>query len=99
VTTDDRWDNYWRKGPNALLGWDSTLPGSGAGAKTLGQELAASDAFASCQAQKVFRAVCLRVPNDTADRQQVASMTAAFRGNGYRMRQLFADAAVFCMGQ
>jgi hypothetical protein len=47
----------------------------------------------------VFRAVCLRAPNDTADRQRVAGMTSAFRAGGYRMRQLFADAAVHCMGQ
>ena len=99
VTTSDRWDNYWRKGQNALLGWDATLPGSGSGAKSLGQELAGSEAFASCQAEKVFRAVCLRAPNDAADRQRVTSMTASFRGGGYRMRQLFADAAVYCMGQ
>jgi hypothetical protein len=98
VTTDDRWTNYWRRGQNALLGWDPALPGSGAGASSLGAELAGSDAFASCQAQKVFRAVCLRVPNDAADRQQVAGMTASFRNGGYRMKQLFSAAAVYCMG-
>ncbi len=46
VTPDNSWSNRWRAGPNAALGWDSTLPGSGMGAKSLGQELAASDAFA-----------------------------------------------------
>jgi len=99
VTRNDQWDNYWRKGENALLGWDPRLPGSGTGAKSMGQELAATQAFATCQAEKVFRAVCLRVPNDAADRQRVASMSATFRGGGYRMRQLFADAAVHCMGE
>jgi len=99
VTRSDQWDNYWRKGQNALLGWDATLPGSGSGAKSMGQELAGTEAFASCQATKVFRAVCLRAPNDAADRQRVAGMTSAFRAGGYRMRQLFADAAVYCMGQ
>ena len=29
VTPDDHWDNYWRSGQNALLGWDGGLPGSG----------------------------------------------------------------------
>ncbi|MFO1377399.1 MAG: hypothetical protein U1F14_10370 [Steroidobacteraceae bacterium] len=99
VTRSDQWDNYWRKGQNALLGWEQTLPGTGAGAKSMGQELAATTAFASCQAEKVFRAVCLRTPNNAADRQRVGSMTSAFRAGGYRMRQLFADAAVYCMGQ
>src|SRR5690606_37139859 len=39
-TPDDRWDNYWRAGRNALLGWDPTLPGYGHGAKSMGRELA-----------------------------------------------------------
>ena len=30
-TPDDQWENRWRKGQNALLGWDATLPGSGHG--------------------------------------------------------------------
>ena len=33
----------------------------------LGEELANSDAFASCQVKKVFRAVCLREPEDADD--------------------------------
>ncbi|HLT92247.1 MAG TPA: hypothetical protein VKZ85_15035 [Woeseiaceae bacterium] len=97
-TPDDRWDNYWRHGQNRFLGWDASLPGSGQGAKSLGQELAASDAFASCQVKKVFRAVCLRRPEDAADRNRVELMTASFR-NGYSMKQVFAEAAAWCMGQ
>jgi hypothetical protein len=97
-TPDDQWENRWRRGQNALLGWDSSLPGSGSGAKSLGQEFGASDAFASCQVEKVFRTVCLRTPNDTADRNRVATMTSAFRASGYRLKQAFADAAAYCMG-
>ena len=48
---------------------------------------------------KVFRTVCLRPPNDAADRSQVESMVARFRGNGYRLKQVFADAAAWCMGE
>ena len=97
-TPDDHWDNYWRKGRNSLIGWDDALPGSGQGAKSLGAELAHSDAFASCQAKKVFRAVCLRDPADGQDRSRVQSMSATFKTNGYRVKQLFADAAAYCMG-
>jgi hypothetical protein len=97
-TPDDHWDNYWRSGRNALLGWDGSLPGSGQGAKSLGQELARSDAFANCQAKKVFRAVCLRDPSDAEDRARVQTMSATFRSNGYRMKQMFADAATYCTG-
>ncbi len=98
ITPDDRWDNYWRGGQNSLMGWDPGRSGSGAGAKTMGEELANSDAFASCQVQKVFTAVCLRSPVDSADHAEVASMTSRFRSSGYRMKQAFADAATYCMG-
>jgi hypothetical protein len=97
-TPDDAWENRWRAGQNSLLGWDSQLPGSGDGAKSLGEEFGASDAFATCQVEKVFRTVCLRNPQDTADRSRVASMTNAFRSSGYRLKQAFADAAAYCMG-
>ncbi len=99
VTPDDSWDNYWRTGPNQLLGWDSGLPGSGNGAKSMGQELANSETFAACQVKKAFRLTCLRDPVDAADRQQVADMTAMFRTSGnYRMKPVFAEAAAYCMG-
>ncbi len=98
-TPDDRWDNYWRKGQNALLGWDPARPGSGVGAKSLGEEFANSNAFASCQVEKVFRAVCLRPPNDSGDRAQVTSMVSSFRNSNYNLKQVFADSATYCMGQ
>ncbi len=97
-TPDDQWENRWRRGQNALLGWDSALPGTGAGAKSLGQEFGGSDAFASCQVEKVFRTVCLRSPVDATDRGQIGSMTSTFRASGYRLKQVFADAATYCMG-
>lgn len=97
-TPDDQWENRWRKGENALLGWDASLPGTGTGAKSLGQEFGASDAFATCQVEKVFRTVCLRAPQDTADRSQISAMTSSFRTSGYRLKQAFADAATYCMG-
>jgi hypothetical protein len=98
VTPDDHWDNRWRAGPNQLLGWDLTLPGSGNGAASLGQELASSNQFAHCQAEKVFKNVCLRAPGNSADRSEVDSMASAFKSGGYKMKQLFTDAAVYCMG-
>jgi hypothetical protein len=98
-TPDDSWENYWRKGQNAYLGFDLTLPGSGQGAKSLGQELGNSQAFAACQVKKVFRAVCLREPEDATDRIRVDQIVSTFRGTGYSMKQVFADTAVYCMGQ
>jgi hypothetical protein len=98
-TPDDSWDNYWRKGQNSYLGFDPGLPGSGAGAKSLGEELGNSYAFASCQVKKAFRAVCLRDPENPTDRTRVDEIVSTFRGTGYKMKQVFADAAVHCMGQ
>jgi hypothetical protein len=96
VTPDDTWSNRWRAGPNAALGFDSTLPGTGKGAASLGAELAASDAFADCQVQKAFKAVCLRAPSSQADVDKVAAIKATFKTNGYKLKQVFADAAVYC---
>jgi hypothetical protein len=98
VTPDDSWHNHWRVGQNALIGWSSGLPGEGAGAKSLGAELAGSQAFAECQVEKVFKAVCLRDPVDSNDRTQVNTMTNAFRG-GYNLKDVFAASAGYCMGQ
>ena len=98
VTKDDGWDNYWRKGANKLLGWNSQLPGKGSGAKSMGQELAGSDQFAHCQVEKVFKAVCLRAAVNAADRSQIDSITAAFKTNGYKLKDVFASTAVYCMG-
>jgi hypothetical protein len=97
ITPDDRWDNYWREGQNALLGWDDLLPGSGKGAKSLGVELGNSEAFARCQVKKVFKTVCLREPGNGTDRDQVDSMTAAFKASNYNLKTVFSDAAVYCM--
>jgi hypothetical protein len=99
VTIDDSWLNYWRSGPNALLGWSSTLPGSGNGAKSFGQEIESSAQFANCQVQKVFQAMCLRPPSNAADRAQAAKITADFVSANYNMKTAFAESAVYCMGQ
>jgi len=98
-TTDDSWENRWREGQNAYLGFDGALPGKGNGAQSLGEELGHSQAFASCQVKKVFRTVCLRDPEDATDRTAVDAITATFRGTGYNLKQVFADSAVYCMGQ
>ena len=98
VTPDDRWDNYWREGQNALLGWDGSPPnGSGNGAKSLGIELGNSEAFAECQVKKVFKTVCLRKPGNSSDRNQVDAMVAAFKADNYNLKTVFSDAAVYCM--
>lgn len=98
ITPDDHWDNYWRNGPNALLGWNSSLSGSGTGAKSLGEELENSDAFAQCQVEKVFKTVCFRSPGNSSDRSAVDSIVTAFKSNNYNMKTVFAQTAAYCMG-
>jgi hypothetical protein len=98
VTTDEQWANYWRHGSNQVMGFDAALPGSGTGAKSLGNELAHSDAFAQCQVEKVFRSVCFRDPGNAADRATVSTIKGKFKATGYKLKQVFADAATYCMG-
>ena len=42
--------------------------------------------------------VCFRAPGNAADRAEVQNMTNRFKANGYRLKQVFAEAAVHCMG-
>src|SRR5690606_2173698 len=82
ITSDDRWDNRWRlPGPNTALGWDPSRPGFGNGAKSLGEELAHSKAFAECQVEKAFRAICFRPPSQ-GDESRFQSITSGFAGTG-----------------
>jgi hypothetical protein len=96
-TPDDSWENRWRTGPNQIMGWSASLPGNGNGAKSLGQELASSQAFASCQVTRVFKTVCFRAPT-AADITQVNSMISSFQAHNYSLRQVFAEGAAYCMG-
>ena len=102
VTPDDGWDNYWRSGANRRLGWDSNLPGSGSGAKSLGEEFANSEAFAQCQVKKVFRNVCLREPGNGADRAEVDRIVNIFKTGTvegpYNLKDVFAETAAYCKG-
>ena len=107
-TPDQQWTNNWRLGPNAaVFGWAGSAGADGLvhgdGAKSMGQELANSAAFAQCQVSKVFQAVCLRAPAET-DRNTtvhgvagVAGMLANFQSSG-NLKQTFAEAAAYCAG-
>ena len=107
IVSDDSWINYWRQGKNSLLGWNSTLltgnTGKGKGAKSMAQELAYSDAFARCQVEKVFKAVCLRPAGNFNDRQAVDNIIDNFKlpfrkTTGYELKRVFAETAAYCKG-
>lgn len=96
VTNGDSWVNYWRSGPNAFVGWNG--PGSGMGAKSLGQELASTRQFAECQVKQAFEKVCHRSPNGAADEQAVQQIATVFETNNRSMKRVFAETAALCMG-
>jgi len=107
ITIDDSWVNYWRNGQNWLLGWgtaanpDAKGHETGSGAKSLGQELANSNAFAQCQVDKVFEAVCFRSPTEFfgQDRTVRDGIVADFKTSyNYNMREVFTDVAAHCKG-
>jgi hypothetical protein len=81
-----------------VLGWSGSLPGSGNGAKSLGQELGASATFARCQVTKVFQAVCFRAPASSTDLATVSTITSSFTSGGYNLKQVFQQTAAACPG-
>lgn len=100
VTPDDAWENRMRlpgRNDSNVLEWDPNLPGRGNGAKSMGQELAYSGAFAQCQAEKVFRKVCFRSPTTLAEYDRVRAIGNQFR-NGGSLRLVFAQVAAECAG-
>jgi hypothetical protein len=97
ITQDDRWDNFWRNGVNASLGWNGPASG-GFGPKSFGDEIANSRAFSVCQVEKVFEHVCFRPPRDETEVQIVRDIADDFEAADYRMKTVFARVAVHCMG-
>ncbi len=102
ITPDDRWDNFWRAGINEkLLGWDTNslgLPSGGNGAKSMGEELANSEAFARCHVLHSFRSSCLREPANQSDIDEIDRITAVFKSSNYNLKRVFAETASYCAG-
>jgi hypothetical protein len=107
ITRDDHWKNYWREGPNEDLGWgwkdgdpvagSETQVEPGEGPKSLGRELSASEAFAQCQVEKVYKHVCLQNPIE-AHTPNIIAITDNFRSSNYNMKEVFAEVAALCSG-
>jgi len=96
VTKDNRWDNYWRQGKNAVLGWRGEVSG-GFGLKSMGQEVAGSRGFSQCQVARVFEKVCFRKPTSIVDHEEVQRITNVFEAENYSMKRTFAEVATYCM--
>jgi hypothetical protein len=79
-----------------VLGWDEDLPSGGYGPQSWGAELGNSEAFATCQVEKVFKQVCYRPDNSNEDRAAIAAIAQDFRTTGYSMKKVFAQVAEYC---
>jgi len=100
VTVDDSWENRIRMGgaDTLIFNYSPSTAGKGNGAASFGTEIASSGAFASCQVQKAFKAVCLRAPSSDKDSGEITTLTTAFQ-TGYKLKQVYADAALYCTVQ
>lgn len=114
VNTDDEWLNYWREGSNERLewGWDTSTGAepnqnaatdtdrvtSGNGAKSFGQEIASTKAFAQCQVARAYEHACLQPPV-AAHQATLDGLVEAFKTTGnHSVRWIFANVAPLCMG-
>jgi len=95
ITEDDYWVNYWREGQNSALGWRGEVT-DGFGAKSLGLEVTGSRAFAVCQVEKVFQQTCFRPAESVNDRIVVEQVATIFETEGYSMKRVFAETALYC---
>jgi hypothetical protein len=97
ITVDNRWQNMWRSGVNAVLAWRGPSA-SGFGPQSLGVEVANSRAFSLCQVEKAFKEVCFRPPESDLDAQAIKDIADDFELSSYRMKTAFAKVAAYCMG-
>jgi hypothetical protein len=95
VTKDDSWLNLWVDGPNKALGWNGAT--SGKGVKGFGQLYADSNAFAQCMAKRAYARVCVQDAL-SQEGEHIDKLAKAFVDGGYKMKNLFAEAATTCMG-
>jgi hypothetical protein len=95
VTTSNRWENRWLEGKNSVLGWPAA-PKEGFGPKSMGVAVGNSDAFATCQVEKVFEHVCFREDSSDADRAAITTAADNFKNNQYNLKHVFAEVAAYC---
>jgi hypothetical protein len=74
----------------------------GTGAASMGAELAATEAFAQCQVEKVYKQVCLQDPIEVHN-GDIESLSKRFMNQqtpnlNYNMKNLFAEVAALCRG-
>lgn len=101
IVRDDTWQNLWASGQNSILGWRQ-VNGShaGRGARGLGRYLASSQQFSQCMAEKVYKLVCVKEPQNATDIAAVEAYAIQFETGGeYNMKELIAKTSTLCLGQ
>ena len=81
-----------------------SLPGAGNGAKSLGQELESSAAFATCQVTRVFKDGVLRAPATSnnqgpSDATRRSTRWSLVPNGNYSLRQVFAQSRRLLHGE
>ena len=102
VTPDDSWSQpLARRVRTRCSAGIAALPGSGNGAKSLGQELAAERCVRrTARCRRSSRRCASASPGNQPDRAAGrAASRPTSRRSGYKLKQVFAEAAVYCMGQ
>ena len=97
-TPDDSWDNYWRKGRTRCSAGTARCPAAAPAPSRWAANSPAAMRLRPARCEKVFKNVCFRDPGDAQDRARVHSMIASFKASGYQLKQVFAEAASYCMG-
>jgi hypothetical protein len=78
-TPDDSWNNRWRTGPEPGSRLERLAARQRQRRQVLGAGTRGFQAFATCQVTRVFKDVCLRAPNTSADITQINTMVTSFQ--------------------
>lgn len=99
IPTNNTWFNNSLGAGNAtLFGWRGNNIQTGQGVNQLGMMVANSKRFSLCMAKRVVEATCKKSVDIKAQKSALESLANSFESNGYKLRTLFAQAAVspFC---
>lgn len=97
VTTDDSWLNLWASGQNKVLGWSTSEPTRGNGARSIGRMLAKSKAFGECMADRSWELLCMRKFKSTEKDVKEDLAQYFMTDANYNMRMLFAATLNKCV--
>ncbi len=99
ITPDDAWENRWRKGQNSLLGWGELAAGQRQRRQVDGRGARQQRRVRAMPGREgVQDGVLPRAGRRRRSRARSRAMTTSFKANGYRLKQVFAETAVHCMG-